>query len=49
VDIKTAKNIYSMLNSKAYLNEEEQSLFDEAEAILDEANMIGEDGEIISE
>ena len=49
MDIKTAKQIYSLLNPKSLLTNEEQILFDEAESVLDEANLIGADGEIFDE
>lgn len=46
MDIQTAKQVYSMLNPKAYLNEQEQSLLDAAEAVLEEAGLIDKNGAI---
>ena len=49
MDTQTAKRCYNLLNSKSYLNEEEQSLFDDAEMILDDCGLLNKEGEIIEE
>jgi hypothetical protein len=49
MDLDTALSIFSLLNPKPMLNEEEQSLFDRAADILEENCLLDEKGELKDE
>jgi len=42
MDVQTAIRIFDMLNTRAYLNEEEQKLFDDAEVTIEDNGLFDE-------